>query len=109
MLFDASALYGAGGHAGHDLAVEEDEDDDEYEEPATPQVAVPGSHVGARLALVPQRGTLLDRFLPALILGTLLFLFSQQGIQWISAPFSPSASADSSPTPIAGEPPAAPR
>ncbi|MDF2439388.1 MAG: hypothetical protein JWN98_372 [Abditibacteriota bacterium] len=45
-------------------------------------------------AIVPQRGTLLDRFLPALVLGALLFVLTQQGAQWLVEPFSPSVAAD---------------
>lgn len=62
--------------------------------------------------IVPQRGTLLDRFLPALVLGALLFLFSQQGARWIAEPFSPSVAADNRSTTLRdatrSQPPAPP-
>ncbi|HEX8833068.1 MAG TPA: hypothetical protein VF719_02645 [Abditibacteriaceae bacterium] len=40
---------------------------------AVPARSVP-THPGSRRALVPQRGTLLDRFVPVLVIGALLFV-----------------------------------
>jgi predicted lipid-binding transport protein (Tim44 family) len=61
----------------------------------------------AHPAIVPQRGTLLDRFLPALVLGALLFVLSQQGARWLAEPFSPSVAADNRGT-TRNQPPASP-
>jgi len=61
----------------------------------------------AHPAIVPQRGTLLDRFLPALVLGALLFVSSQQGGRWLAEPFSPSVAADHRGT-TRSQPPAPP-
>jgi len=52
------------------------------------------AHATARWALIPQRGTLLDRFLPILLLGAVLFFtFQQAGRSFL--PAAPSASASS--------------
>ncbi|HVF09387.1 MAG TPA: hypothetical protein VNA16_01215 [Abditibacteriaceae bacterium] len=52
------------------------------------------AHPSGRWALIPQRGTLLDRFLPVLLLGAVLFFtFQQAGRSFL--PSAPSASADS--------------
>lgn len=48
----------------------------------------------ARPALIPQRGTLLDRFIPALVLGAILFLASRQN----GALLAPAASASNAST-----------
>jgi hypothetical protein len=61
----------------------------------------------AHPAIVPQRGTLLDRFLPALVLGALLFVLSQQGARWLAEPFAPSVAADNRGT-AGSQPPAPP-
>jgi hypothetical protein len=54
----------------------------------------PATSPPARPILIPQSGRLLDRFLPALILGALLFVLSQRDANWFNAPFAPSANAD---------------
>jgi hypothetical protein len=52
------------------------------------------AHPGARWALVPQRGRLLDRFLPVLILGALFFLALQQSGSSLWSPASPAVAAN---------------
>ncbi|MDQ3814096.1 MAG: hypothetical protein M3347_09100 [Armatimonadota bacterium] len=56
------------------------------------------THPSGRWILIPQRGTLLDRFLPMLILGALLFFFAKQvglGTLWPSAPVASASSSNS--------------
>jgi hypothetical protein len=52
------------------------------------------AHPGARWALMPQRGSLLDRFLPVLILGALFFLALQQSGSSLWSPTSPAVAAN---------------
>lgn len=66
--------------------------EDSIESPMRAPAAMPMG--AAHAAIVPQRGTLLDRFLPALVLGALLFVLSQQGGRWLAEPFAPSVAAD---------------
>ncbi|HEX8235523.1 MAG TPA: hypothetical protein VF600_06165 [Abditibacteriaceae bacterium] len=56
------------------------------------------AHPGARWALMPQRGRLLDRFLPVLILGALFFLALQQSGSSLWSPASPAVAANGNPT-----------
>jgi hypothetical protein len=72
------------------------------EKPSQPVVAP------TQPVLIPQNGTLLDRFLPALVLGALLFLLSQPNTNWLMAPFSPTAIADSPNNAQQGSPPPPP-
>jgi hypothetical protein len=52
------------------------------------------AHPGARWAFMPQRGSLLDRFLPVLILGALFFLALQQSGSSLWSPTSPAVAAN---------------
>jgi hypothetical protein len=63
------------------------------EQPASPDLNAAAVSPHGRVALIPQRGTLLDRFLPVLILGALLFIALKQTNSSLGLPAAP-ASAD---------------
>jgi hypothetical protein len=58
-------------------------------------------HPGARWTLMPQRGRLLDRFLPVLILGALFFLATQQSGSSLWLPASPAVASNDTKRPAA--------
>jgi len=57
------------------------------------------AHPSGRWMLIPQRGTLLDRFVPMLVLGAVLFLATRQLGPGFFGPISPAASASSTAPP----------
>ena len=58
--------------------------------PSAKVVEAQNAHQAAHRTLIPQRGTILDRFWPALVLGVLLLFFAANGSKLV-APISPPA------------------